>query len=174
MCSSLQNSKQMKLSTTQDKAYEMPEKKQTSIKNGYFIRNPSEDVAEDIAKWLGFLATDHIRFDIDECHHLIDGAYNVMLVEGAAEGIDRMEKALDIIEQKAMSIVQDFDFISGDRYLIQICDNTESPIVLEEMKAIQCFLSSLPESSDVAWGLSKQETGNKIRIRLAVANLKRT
>lgn len=145
----------------------------SGMNNGYFIKNPSEEVAEEVVNWFGFLATAPIRFDIDECHHLVSGAYKVMLVEGHSEGVRRIEKAVELIEQEAVSIAPNFDFNSADRYLIQINYSQEIPLMVEELMPVQKLMSSFPEDADVAWGISKQENDNKIRIRVAAANLKR-
>lgn len=141
--------------------------------NRQFITNPSEQMTEKIAKWFGFLATDPIRLDIDEFHHLVSNSYNVILVEGLAKDEGRMEKAIEMAEKEASSIAPNFDFFSADRYLIQICYNQDVPLMVDELAAVQRLMSSFPKNADVAWGLSKQESDNRIRIRVAATNIKR-
>lgn len=142
------------------------------MRNGTFIKNPSENVVEEIAKWFGFLATDPIRLDIDECHHLVSGAHNVLLVEGSSESVGRMEKAIGMAEQEACLIAPKFDILSADKYMIQICGSKECPIMMDELASVQRFMSSVAENANVSWGLSEQESGDKICIRVAASNLK--
>lgn len=147
--------------------------KEADWTNQRFVLNPSKDVVERVVKWFGFLTSDPIKFEADECHHLVSGAYNVALVEGVAEGAGRMKEAIDWVKEQAMSVAPNYDFYSGDRYLIQVCDGGKAPITIKELHAVQMLLSSFSTDADVAWGHSRQEEGKEIRVRVAAANIKR-
>lgn len=143
------------------------------MENGRFIRNPSEEVVEEIVHWFGFLTTDPLRFEADEIHHLVSGAYNVLLVEGAGTGKERMKQALEEAKSVAETVAPNFDFQSADKCLIQFCASQSEPLLMEELESVQRFLSTLPSYVDLAWGISYQEQNNNVLIRIAAANLKR-
>lgn len=124
------------------------------MENGRFIRNLSEEVVEEIIHWFGFLTTDHLRFEADEIHHLVSGAYNVLLVEGTGIGKGRMEQALEEAKSMAETIAPNFDLQSADKCLIQFCASQSEPLLMEEMESVQMFLSILPSDIDLAWGIS--------------------
>lgn len=141
--------------------------------NGRFITKPSEEIVEEVAKWFGFLDNDSLRFEADEIHHFVSKAYNVLLVEGIGTSKRRMEQALEEAKSMAETTAPSFDFQSADKCLIQFCVSKSKPLLMEEMESVQIFLSTLPPYIDVAWGISYQEQDERVRIRMAVANLKR-
>ena len=138
-----------------------------------FIMNPAEEIIREVELWFGFFDGDPIRLDIDEFHHLISGTRNVIFVEGYGDGINRVGNAFDTALVEAMRIAPNFDIMSAERFLFQICDSVGNPMKMDEMISLQTFLNQLDFNADVAWGLSHRESGEGVLIKIAATNLSR-
>lgn len=140
--------------------------------NDSFIIKPSDAIVSEVEQWFGFQDSDPIRIETDEIHHLVHDAKNVMFVEASASGIERMQKAMSIIEEKANALAPLCTLSSGTAYIIQFVDSPTDQMRVEEMAAVTEWLSSYQDGKDVAWGVSRRSTQeDRISIRMAVSNL---
>lgn len=137
-----------------------------------FVIKPSDAIVSEVEQWFGFQDSDPIRIETDEIHHLVHDAQNVMFVEATASGTDRMQKAINIIGEKASALAPLCALSSGTAYIIQFVDSPTDQMRVEEMAAVTEWLSSNKDGKDIVWSVSRRNTQeDSISIRMAVSNL---
>lgn len=127
-------------------------------------------MAEELIQWFNYLPTDTMKFGVNGARNFLKKSSNLLLVEGEADGDERVKKALEIAKQEAISIAPDLDFLNGEKYMIQISNDLDNPLALDELLEAQTLFG---ESSEVVWGITRQKCNGRARIRVAAANLKK-
>lgn len=136
-----------------------------------FVKKPSEAVVGEINEWLGSLTTGPIILSVNEVQHLVNGACNLLIVEGTNDETGSVKSAIEMALKVAERVAPNYVFMKGERYIVQLCYNIDCPLILEELDDLQKFFETLPERAYIAWGISPRKMDDKVLVRILVANI---
>lgn len=137
-----------------------------------FLKTPSIDsVVKEVYEMLN-VGRQLICFDYADIRYTSENASNVVLLEGFANGSQRVSDAIKDAILQTNTVAQDFDFFTANKICLNLSCSEDNPIGGSEASEILQIFDTF--NVDVIWGIGYDDsiTDDTVIARLVAANLK--
>ena len=115
-----------------------------------------------------------ISFDIADIRAIAKEAYNVVLLEGYANGSCRISDSIEDAIIKICTVAKGFDLFSANKIFVHLSYNKKEPILSADLSELSQFADMFQADTSVMWGLSYDNNiaDETVIARLIASNLK--